>query len=164
MKKKVFVFILAFSTWCLLNWLPDWQHILVGAVAALFVSFMTADLFVKRPELLEQPRRYWHFIYFVPLFVWHWVVASISVAYRILHPDLPFHSGIVKVKTKLKSETALTLLANAITLGAGTLTVDIDRENGFFYVHWVDVKTEDVEAATKSIVERFEKILVRVFE
>jgi multicomponent Na+:H+ antiporter subunit E len=70
----------------------------------------------------------------------------------------------VKVKTTLKSDTALTFLANSITLTPGTLTVDIDKDCGVLYVHWIDVKAKDVEAATKIIVERFEKILKRIFD
>jgi multicomponent Na+:H+ antiporter subunit E len=82
----------------------------------------------------------------------------------VIHPSLPVHPGIVKVKTTLTSDTALTFLANSITLTPGTLTVDIDKENGFLYVHWIEVRHKDIEKATKAIVERFERILKRIFE
>jgi len=42
--------------------------------------------------------------------------------------------------------------------------VDIDKERGFLYVHWIDVKDKDIEGATRIIVERFERILRRIFE
>jgi len=44
------------------------------------------------------------------------------------------------------------------------MSVDIDKENGILYVHWINVKTKDVESATKIIVERFEKILKKIFD
>jgi len=44
------------------------------------------------------------------------------------------------------------------------MTVDIDRDNGFLYIHWINVKAKDVDAATKIIVEKFEKILAKIFE
>jgi multicomponent Na+:H+ antiporter subunit E len=91
-------------------------------------------------------------------------MANIDVAYRVLHPALPIKPGIVKVKTSLKTDTALTFLANSITLTPGTMSVDIDTDNGFLYVHWINVKDKDVEAATKIIVERFENILAKIFE
>ena len=81
-----------------------------------------------------------------------------------MHPQLPINPGIVKVKTRLKSDTALTFLANSITLTPGTLTVDIDRDNGVLYIHWLNVKAKDVETATKIIVERFERILSKIFD
>jgi multicomponent Na+:H+ antiporter subunit E len=55
-------------------------------------------------------------------------------------------------------------LANSITLTPGTLSVDIDSDNGFLYVHWIDVKEKDVDAVTKRIVGRFETILRKIFE
>lgn len=165
MKSKIILFIITFFAWCLLNWIPDWQHFLIGIFVAWFVAFMTGDLFIQRPHVLKHPKRYWYFIfYYLPTFLWEITKANIDVAYRVLHPRLPINPGIVKVKTSLKSDTALTFLANSITLTPGTLTVDIDANNGVLYVHWIDVKARDTEAATKIIVERFEKILGKIFD
>ncbi len=164
MRSKIILFLLAMLGWTLLNWLPDWQHMLVGVVASIFVAFMTADFFAKRLHLLTHSERYLWFFYYVPVFIWEVFKANIDVAYRVLHPNLPIHPGIVKVKTELKSDIALTFLANSITLTPGTLTVDLDKDNGYLYVHWIEVKHKDTEKATKSIVSRFEKILMRIFE
>ncbi|MBU4141115.1 MAG: Na+/H+ antiporter subunit E [Candidatus Omnitrophica bacterium] len=165
MKSKIVLFLVAYLVWALLNWAPDWQHLLVGIFIAWFVAFMTGDLFITRPHILKHPQRYWYFLVeYLPKFLWECLKANVDVAYRVLHPDLPINPGIVKVKTTLKADTALTFLANSITLTPGTLSVDIDRDNGVLYVHWIDVKEKDVEAATKIIVERFEKMLRKVFE
>lgn len=165
MRSKIVLFILAFIVWCFLSWVPDWQHLVVGFFIAIFVALMTGDLFVSRPHILAHPLRYWYFFaYYIPLFLWECIKANIDVAYRVLHPQLPINPGIVKVKTRLKSDTALTFLANSITLTPGTLTVDIDRDNGVLYIHWLNVKAKDVETATKIIVERFERILSKIFD
>jgi multicomponent Na+:H+ antiporter subunit E len=92
------------------------------------------------------------------------IKANFDVAYRVVHPKLPIKPGIVKVKTKLKSDTGLTFLANSITLTPGTMSVDIDKENGYLYIHWINVKSTDIEKATEIIVSRFEKILEKIFE
>ena len=165
MKSRIVLFILGFVVWGLLNWPPDWQHLTIGFFVAAFVAFLTGDLFVQRPHVLKHPKRYFYFLFhYVPVFLWEMLKANIDVAYRVLHPMLPIHPGIVKVKTTLKSDTALTFLANSITLTPGTLSVDIDTKKGFLYIHWIDVKTKDVEEATKTIVARFEKILRRIFD
>ena len=52
--------------------------------------------------------------------------------------------------------------ANSITLTPGTLTVDIIGSD--MYIHWINVTTDDPEKQTAIIVNRFEKILKRVFE
>jgi multicomponent Na+:H+ antiporter subunit E len=157
--------LVAFLVWSFLNWVPDWQHLLVGVFIAWFIAFMTGDLFITRPHVLKHPLRYWYFFTnYIPVFLWECVKANVDVAYRVIHPKLPINPGIVKVKTTLKSDTALTFLANSITLTPGTLTVDIDKDCGVLYVHWINVKAKDVEVATKIIVERFEKILKRIFD
>ncbi|NQT95336.1 MAG: Na+/H+ antiporter subunit E [Candidatus Omnitrophica bacterium] len=165
MKSRIVLFLIAFLAWALLTWVPDKQHLLVGLFVAGFVSFLTGDLFIKRPRLLKHPLRYWYFFFhYLPLFLWECFKANIDVAYRVLHPKLPISPGIVKVKTRLKSDTALTFLANSITLTPGTMTVDIDADNGILYIHWINVKTKDVDKATKIIVERFEKVLEKIFD
>ena len=165
MKSRIILFILAYLVWCFLNWVPEWQHLTAGIFVALFVSYMTGDLFIRRPHVLKHPQRYWYFIFwYIPVFLWECIKANVDVAYRVLHPRLPINPGIVKVKTKLKTDTALTFLANSITLTPGTLSVDIDRDKGILYVHWINTQAKDTEAATKIIVGRFEKILEKIFE
>ena len=164
MKSRILLFIAGMLVWLGLTWAVDWQHLLTGAVASLLVALLVGDLFIKRPHVFTHPTRYLWFILYIPLFLWECFKANIDVAYRVGHPDVPIHPGIVNVKTNLKSDTGLTFLANSITLTPGTLTVDIDRQNGFLYVHWIEVKTKDTEQATKLIVEKFEKILKRIFE
>lgn len=164
MKARIILFIIAFFVWCLLNWVPDWQHILVGLFVCALVAYLTGDMFVQRPHLFKHVERYLWFLYYIPFFLWEMFKANIDVAYRVSHPKLPIKPGIVKVKTTLKSDTGLTFLANSITLTPGTLTVDLDRERGFLYIHWINVRHKDIEGATERIVKRFEKILTRIFE
>ena len=165
MRSKFVLFILVFLVWLFLSWVPDWQHVVIGLFVALLVSWITGDLFITRKQVLYHPLRYWYFFaWYVPLFIWECFKANIDVAYRVLHPALPINPGIVKVKTSLRTDTALTFLANSITLTPGTLSVDIDAKDGFLYVHWIDVREKDIQKATKIIVGRFEKVLKKIFE
>jgi multicomponent Na+:H+ antiporter subunit E len=164
-KSRIILFLLALLVWSLLNWVPDWQHLFVGVFIAYFVAYITGDLFITRPHLLKHPLRYYYFVFwYIPVFLWQCIKANVDVAYRVLHPRLPINPGIVKVKTKLKSDTALTFLANSVTLTPGTLSVDIDKDNSVLYVHWIDVKSKDIETATEIIVGRFERILSKIFD
>jgi len=164
MKSKIVLFIVGFIIWMLLGWPPDIQHAIVGVLVAAFVAFLTGDLFTRRPHHFGQITRYLWFCYFVPLFLWECLKANIDVALRVLDPRLPINPGIVKVKTTLKSDTGLTFLANSITLTPGTFCVDIDAESGILYIHWIDVKTTDIDEATQLIVSKFETVLKRIFE
>ncbi len=163
-KSRIILFILGLLIWLGLSWPVNPQHLIVGVLVAGFVALLTGDMFIKRPYLFKHASRYLWFLYYLPIFIWECIKANIDVAYRVIHPNRPLNPGIVKVKTSLKSDTALTFLANSITLTPGTLSVDIDQEGGFLYIHWIDVKSSDVEEASKLIVERFERILRRIFE
>lgn len=165
MKSKVVLFILALLTWLILSWSFDWQHLVVGALVSLLVSAMVGGLFITRPHLLRHPMRYVYFFFaYLPLLLWEVIKANFDVAYRVAHPKLPINPGIVKLKTNLRSDTGITFLANSITLTPGTMTVDVDKEAGILYVHWIDVKEKDIEAATRYIAGRFEPLLDKIFE
>ena len=163
-KSQIILFLLALLIWSFLTWPPDYQHLLIGVLVSGLVSFMTGDMFVKRPHTFKRLSRYLWFLYYIPLFIWECIKANVDVAYRVVHPDLPINPGIVKVKTTLKSDTGLTFLANSITLTPGTMSVDIDPEGGYLYIHWIDVKDEDIQKASEIIVKTFEEILRRIFD
>jgi len=164
MNSRILLFIIGFFVWMLLGWPFDIQHALVGIPVAALVAFLTGDMFSRRPHHFTHITRYLWFAYYIPIFLWECLKANVDVALRVINPRLPINPGIVKVKTALKSDTALTFLANSITLTPGTFCVDIKPEEGILYIHWIDVKSEDVEVATQLIAAKFEKILKRIFE
>ena len=158
------MFVIGFAVWLVLTWPPAPRSLVLGVFAALSAALLTGEMFVRRPYALKDPRRYAYFALYVPLFIWECVKGNLQVAYLVCHPDMPIRPGIVKVRTRLRSETGLTFLDSSITLTPGTMTVDTDRDRGFLYVHWINVKATDIDGATRRIVERFEHILVRIFE
>ena len=164
MKSKIILFLIGFVVWLLLSWPFDLEDAIIGILVSALVAFLTGDLFTRRPHHFAHLSRYLWFGYYVILFSWECFKANIDVALRILNPKLPINPGIVKVKTKLKSDTGLTFLANSITLTPGTFCVDIKPEEGVLYIHWIDVKSTDMERATRLIVDRFEHVLTRIFE
>lgn len=162
---KLILFVFAWVVWCSLTWPLTLPELLAGAGVAALVAVVTGALFVRRPHLLQNPIRYWYFCFiFLPVFLWQCLRANIDVALRVLNPRLPIRPGIVRVHTELKSDVGLTFLANAITLTPGTMTVDIDRDEGILYVHCIDVKDTELEAASREIAGRFEYILREIFE
>ena len=164
MSNALILFFCGFLVWIGLNWPPDMHDVLSGIVVSAMVAIMTGDLFKGKSGVFRRGSRYFWFLYYVPFFIWEVFKANIDVAYRVAHPAVPIRPGIVKVKTTLTSDTALTFLANSITLTPGTMSVDIDRENGCMYNHWINVRGTDTESYTKQIVERLETILKRIFE
>lgn len=162
-KARVLNFLFTFLIWTLFSGGLDVQKAIVGAIVAAVVSAATAHLSGYSSKLLE-PKRYVYFLYFGAVFLWECVKANLDVAYRVIAPGLPINPGIVKVKTRLKTEVGLTSLANSITLTPGTFTIDLDPEEGVLFIHWIDVRNKDIQKATEMIVKKFEDILIKVFE
>jgi len=42
--------------------------------------------------------------------------------------------------------------------------VDLDKDNGYLYIHWINVTNQDIEEASHAIVSKFEAILARIFD
>ncbi len=162
--------VVALGLWLLLAWPVD-PHtgrldgtaVAAGLAVAVLVAGTRRPAPAVRLGRWLEPRRYFWALVFVGVFLWQVLLANLEVAYRILHPRLPIRPGIVKIRTALESTAARTLLANAITLTPGTLTVEL-VDGGWLYVHWLNVRSTDpVEAGTK-IAASLERILGRIFE
>jgi len=160
--RKILLILFSFAIWLMLTLTLNWPNLVVGGMVSIVVGFIFGNLFVDEPAKVFQVQRWFWFIVYIPFFLWEMTKANFDVAYRVLHPKMPIKPGIVKVKTNLQSEMGKTFLANSITLTPGTLTVDIKDE--FLYIHWINVKYHEVEDASKEIVGRFEKFLLKIFD
>jgi len=153
--------------WCLFNWPPGVQALIIGIPVSFFVMFLTKNIPYRTVSKLHfQPNRHLRFLFhYLPVFWWELFKANLEVAYRVLHPNLPIRPAVVRVKTSLKTDMGLTLLANSISLVPGTTAMDLDHETGILYVHCMYVsKSSEVDALAKRRVEKFEKILAKIFE
>ena len=92
MKKKLILFFVGYAAWCLLNWVPDWQHLIVGVFVSLFVAYITGDFFIQRTHMLKHPLRYYYFIFnYLPIFLWEVIKANIEFPLLVRMPE--FASG-----------------------------------------------------------------------
>ena len=161
--RRLIYFILAFVIWLLLTWSLNAQIIIAGLAVSVIVSLLFHEILPKEHHIFISPTRIFWFIVYVPVFFYYVIIANLDVVYRALHPKMPIKPGIVKIKTNLKTPSAITALANSITLTPGTLTVDL-TDDGFLYIHWINVKSTDSEEATKHIGQKFEYFIAKIFE
>jgi len=166
--RRLIYFVLAFIIWAMLTW-PfadgkiDIQVVIAGVIASAIIAILFHEILPKEHLVFISPVRIFWALVYLPVFFYYMMKANLDVVYRALHPKMPIRPGIVKIKTILKTESGITALANSITLTPGTLTVDL-TDDGFLYVHWINVKSDDIEEATRLIARRFEWFLKRIFE
>ena len=150
-------FVLLLALWLLLTYPPSLQELIVGAAVALVIALLPTGTATVLRDIRISPRAIVSMLTFVFVFLGALVRANIDVAFRVLSPKLPIAPGIVRIRTSLQTPLARTLLANAITLTPGTITVEADGD--VFYVHWISVEGDDIEATTEKIVGGFERHL-----
>jgi multicomponent Na+:H+ antiporter subunit E len=161
--RRLIYFVVSFIVWLLLTWTLEAQVVIAGLAASIVVALLFHEILPKEHHVFVSPIRIFWFLVYIPVFFYYIIIANLDVVYRALHPKMPIHPGIVKIKTDLKTESGITALANSITLTPGTLTVDL-TDDGFLYIHWINVKSTDTEEATKHIAQKFEWFLKKIFE
>ncbi len=92
---------------------------------------------------------------FLVFFAFDLVRASLQVLSLAVRPR-PLRPAIVRVPVRGASDGLLTLLANAISLTPGTLTLEVDRPRQTLYVHVIDVGDGPLA------VERVRQAILRV--
>ena len=158
----IILFILSFLLWLIFTWKFDIQNIIIGCFVCLFSSWIFWKEFPYKKKVF-QIKRYFYFLLFIFVFIYKVTKASLLMAYRILSPGLPIKPGIVKVPIELKSPMGRVILANAITLTPGTITVEIKKD--YLYIHWIYVyEMEDTKKITEDICGTFQRLLKRIFE
>ncbi|MCD5424975.1 MAG: Na+/H+ antiporter subunit E [Methanosarcinaceae archaeon] len=134
MTRVLLTFTIMFIFWIILSGFFDPLHISFGIISSLIVTYFSHDYFLEGNRSFKSNMLV--FIRFIKYILWlsyQIIIANIEVTRRILDPKLSISPGIVKISTNLKSESALTTLANSITLTPGTLTMDII--DGEVFIH-----------------------------
>lgn len=77
------------------------------------------------------------------------------VASLVLRPKIAFTPALIAFPLRLETDLEIALLANAITLTPGTLSVDVSADRRFLYVHCIDAP--DPDAVVTGIRDGFER-------
>ncbi len=137
------------------------QELIFGGITVLLISLIFHSKLLLFGDIRFNPKSIVYLPVYFFVFLWQLLKSNVDVAVRVVSPRLPINPGIVKVKTNLTSPLGRAFLANSITLTPGTLTVEM--KDDLFYIHWIDITSDDIEGATESIVRKFEKYLEVIF-
>lgn len=142
-------------------WTALWQDAGVGTILAGIVASIIVVLMDRRTRLTS-----WaafphplHTLRFGVAFGWNLAKATAEVAWEVLTPTSYVQEGIAAVELETRSPAIITLVANAISVTPGTVTVDVDPP-ATLYIHVLHLR--DLEAA-RSEVKRLEELAIRAF-
>jgi multicomponent Na+:H+ antiporter subunit E len=88
-------------------------------------------------------------------FVVELVVSSIKVAWDVITPRHRAKPGILAVPLDVRSDAAVTVLANLVSLTPGSLSLDVSEDRSTMFVHVMFIENlESVRAEIKEKIER----------
>lgn len=150
---------LLFAFWLLLTDQYRPLFLAIGAVSALIVTLLTNRIVAT---VLSHPHgsvgnrlgRFWHFCGFAVWIVGRIVASSVQIAYFAVHPNLPFEPGFVRFRTTLKRPLSRVMLATAITIPPGTMTVRLDDDTFLVHALLPDAFDDLRSARTQNMIAR----------
>jgi multicomponent Na+:H+ antiporter subunit E len=148
------------GAWLLVVWLALWGTVtpanVIGGVA-IAAAVQLIPLPARDMGFAFRPLRVLHFVAY---FAGELVRASLVVAREVATPRNRIRTGVVAVPLRGASDALVTLVAAAVTLTPGTLTLEARRDPPTLYVHVLHL--DDVESVRRSI-RRTEVLAVRAF-
>lgn len=132
------MFIFYFILWIILNGQITTEITIFGLVISAAVYAFTCffmDFSIQKD--IKMVKRIFYFIEYVIILIWEIIKANIvMMKFIVIKQEYELNPVIFKIRTSLESNVCKVLLANAITLTPGTITVNIKDDE--VIIHAVD--------------------------
>ncbi len=130
MKVKFATFVIMLCFWVILSGMFDPFHMTLGVISCLLIAIFSGEIFFDGLKIRVRARQVFGMLAYLPWLFWAIVIASLEVAYIVLHPQMlkKMDPQLIRFKTKLKSNFARVTFAQSITLTPGTITVSLQDD------------------------------------
>lgn len=118
------------------------EEIIAGIIIAVGTGIIARKVLCRSESLrmADPVRLILLALYIIGPFFVELTKANLDVAYRVITGNI--RPGIIRLKSGMKSDFAVLMLANSITLTPGTLTVDIDEKSNDLFIHVINIDEE----------------------
>jgi multicomponent Na+:H+ antiporter subunit E len=137
--KALFLNLLLALTWCAASGAVSTQNFVLGFI----VGFAILSVQTEISRGGKYRKKVWHVIVFALYFLREVFVGAIDVALAVIWPFRPIRPGIVALPLAARTTIQQTLLANAMTLTPGTMSVELSPDGKTLYVHVMDMESAD---------------------
>lgn len=127
----------ALVAWLTVFWVVLWRDFSAGpALGGLAAAILVTAAFppARRHRPGDTVRPLWLLV-FAGYFLWKLLAANAILAREIVTPRDSIRTGIIGISVEGSSDLVVTMVANAITLTPGTLTLEVHRDPPTLYVH-----------------------------
>jgi len=133
-------------------------HLVLGALLGWLIPFATSPFWPEQIRI----RHPLALMRYLGIFVIDIVRGSFLVAWLILRGPARLRPAFVRVPLALRTDLAISLLANTISLTPGTVSALLAADKRTLIVHTID--TGDGDALVAEIKQRYEAPLKFIFE
>ncbi|MBA3955231.1 MAG: Na+/H+ antiporter subunit E [Acidimicrobiia bacterium] len=149
------------GAWLVVVWVALWGDVsAANVVSGVVVSAVLLTFFPL--GLATRPGRFrplW-VLRLLGYFSWKLVEANAVVAWEVVTPRNRINEGIVAVPVTGASDVLVSVVANAISLTPGTLTIEVATDPNVLYVHVLHL--HDIDAVRRDVT-RLERSVLRAF-
>lgn len=150
--------------WSTAVWIALWGDVsagnVLGGVAVGLVAVWLVPLGRSGRPTGSAGIRPLRALHFLGYFVWALIRASAVVTWEIVTPRNRIFQGIIEVPLATRSLGVATVIANAISLTPGTLSIEIREDPLRVYVHVLHLR--DIEAV-RADLHRLERLAIAAF-
>jgi multicomponent Na+:H+ antiporter subunit E len=164
LKNAIVPILMAFVVYIIFSGSFSIYDLITGVAIAVVAGILFSEILVANASKsvnlvrLGYLVKYAFYYFFVAEVLAHWDVIK-----RILNPKMPINPGIVRVPYEVSGDYAVASVAGSIINTPGTVVIDLNEEKKLYYVHWIDVATQEPAKCRSAICESFEKYLSKVF-
>ena len=137
--KSLFLNLLLALTWCAASGAVSTQNFALG----FFVGFAILSLQTEISRSGKYRKKVWHILVFALYFLREVFVGAIDVAWAVIWPYRTIRPGIVALPLSARTKIEQTLLANAMTLTPGSMSIELSSDGRTLYVHVMDMESAD---------------------
>jgi multicomponent K+:H+ antiporter subunit E len=144
--------------WLLLANGVSWGQAILGGLLGWAIPLYT-HAYWPEPVRLHRP---WTLVRFLALIIYDIALANLAVAWIVIWRPRRVRPGFVELPLDLKTDMAITVFANTISLTPGTVSVYLSKDRRTLVVHALDLKDPGLLAA--GLKARYEAPLKEIFE
>lgn len=114
--------------------------LIAGFIFGYFVLLLISRVSGARPTYLRKVPQAINFTLF---YIWEIIQSNLRVAYEVLTPTHNMTPGVIGLHLSCKSDAAITMLANLITMTPGTLSLDVSNDRRMLFIHAMHIDDEN---------------------
>jgi multicomponent Na+:H+ antiporter subunit E len=148
-------------------------NLLIAVVAPIFLSltggfpdyaiaFGVGLVILALVDRRYAPFLFWSLV-FVAYLVYEIILSNLAIAWLVLQPKPQLDPGIIAIPLRVNTALEITLLASAITLTPGTLSLDLGRgQDGQLTLYVHSLQVGDPAQFRSTIQNGFERMILRI--